>query len=263
MKADRPVWLGEDQRGWDHARIHRAVLEDERLGAYEIAVYVGLAIHAESRSGAARPAAATLAAYANMGERRVRTALDTLEQAGWIDVEQRPGMASVYRLLPPPTPARGADVPDRPLHDVPDHPGTTDRTSPARGADGREPGDENQGTRTTLFGDVPADEQPAGDPFDSFWREYPRRVAKQAAVRAWAKAIKVAHPSVIITGAARYATETAGRPTDKIAHPASWLNDRRWEDEPGVNATRQQQPQRGARAPVDQDRNAPAGRITL
>ena len=43
-------------------------------------------------------------------------------------------------------------------------------------------------------------------------------------------------PALLLLGAKRYAAETAGRARDKIALPASWLNDERWNDE-GIRRT--------------------------
>jgi hypothetical protein len=56
-------------------------------------------------------------------------------------------------------------------------------------------------------------------------------VGKQAAERAFAKACKVAEQSVIIAGAARYADDP-NRVDAFTAHPTTWLNAGRWNDEP-------------------------------
>lgn len=101
-RSSRPVWLGEDQRGWDHIRVHRQIILDSRMEAFHQAVYNGLALHAETRSGDCYPAETTLAIYAGCSERTVRDVLR--EMAGWkyIEIIRRPGKASIYRLLPPP-----------------------------------------------------------------------------------------------------------------------------------------------------------------
>lgn len=67
--------------------------------------------------------------------------------------------------------------------------------------------------------------------WDEFWRTYPRRTAKGAAERAWAKAIKKAAPEVIIQAAARFAADP-NREATYTPHPATWLNEQRWEDDP-------------------------------
>lgn len=68
--------------------------------------------------------------------------------------------------------------------------------------------------------------------FDDFWAVYPRRKAKEAARRAWAKAVKRVDPAVIVEGARRYAVECQGRDPKYVRHPATWLNGGCWEDEP-------------------------------
>jgi hypothetical protein len=70
--------------------------------------------------------------------------------------------------------------------------------------------------------------------FDEFWTSYPRRVGKEAARRKYDAIIKrgVEH-SAIIAGVARYVTKIKldGTETQYIAHPATWLNQGRWQDE--------------------------------
>lgn len=67
--------------------------------------------------------------------------------------------------------------------------------------------------------------------FTEFWRVYPKKVAKAGAVAAWTKALKTADPDAIIAGAMRYAAERTGQDPTYTAHPATWLNKGRWEDE--------------------------------
>lgn len=116
-KSQRPVWLGEDQRRWDHVRVHVCLLKDPRLGAEELAVYIGLAAHAELASGRSFPSQATLGAYAGLSDRTVRRVIDVLVEALYLRVEERPGKANVYVLLPPPrteipgSPDTGSEVP--------------------------------------------------------------------------------------------------------------------------------------------------------
>jgi hypothetical protein len=66
--------------------------------------------------------------------------------------------------------------------------------------------------------------------FDEFWSVYPRRVAKLAAQKAYAKALKIASPDKLIEGAKRYAAEKVG--DAYIKHPSTWLNGGCWDDEP-------------------------------
>ena len=78
-------------------------------------------------------------------------------------------------------------------------------------------------------------ELPEADLFDDFWAQYPHRngakKGKEAARKAWAKAIKArASPGQIIAGAMRYAGDRQvieGYAKD----PSTWLNGKGWEDE--------------------------------
>lgn len=66
--------------------------------------------------------------------------------------------------------------------------------------------------------------------FDEFWSAYPKKVGKGAAKKAWERAIESTTPAVVIAAAKRY--RDAPNRTDKFtAHPATWLNHGRWDDE--------------------------------
>jgi hypothetical protein len=69
--------------------------------------------------------------------------------------------------------------------------------------------------------------------FDAFWRIYPRKIGKGAAVKAYAKAIKKAAPDVILKALQGYKW-----PDDRefIPHASTWLNGERWADETTSNA---------------------------
>lgn len=70
--------------------------------------------------------------------------------------------------------------------------------------------------------------------FENFWSAYPRKVAKPEALKAWIKH----KPDAELAAAIVKGLETAKRSKDWlkdegqfIPHPATWLNNRRWEDE--------------------------------
>lgn len=65
--------------------------------------------------------------------------------------------------------------------------------------------------------------------FAAFYRAYPRKVARMAAEKAYAKARNSATAENILAGLARFEFPADPKYTP---HPASWLNGRRWEDEP-------------------------------
>jgi hypothetical protein len=67
--------------------------------------------------------------------------------------------------------------------------------------------------------------------YESFWEVFPRKVGKKAAHRAWLNAALDVDPSVIIAGALRYSTDPNREPAFTV-HPATWLNQGRWDDDP-------------------------------
>jgi len=67
--------------------------------------------------------------------------------------------------------------------------------------------------------------------FAEFWSVYPRKVGKTAAQKAFIKALTIADASVIIEGATRYANDP-NRSPEFTAHPTTWINQGRWDDDP-------------------------------
>lgn len=65
--------------------------------------------------------------------------------------------------------------------------------------------------------------------FDDFWRAYPRRVAKGAARKAFDKAIKKTDIETILKAVEAY--KVCKPDYQDWAHPSTWLNQERWEDE--------------------------------
>jgi len=75
---------------------------------------------------------------------------------------------------------------------------------------------------------------PQGDGFDDFWKEYPRKIAKHNALKAWFK-LKPDETlrGVILKAVARQSASDSWRAENGkyIPHPATWLNGHRWEDQ--------------------------------
>lgn len=74
------------------------------------------------------------------------------------------------------------------------------------------------------------------DGFDAFWSAYPRKVGKQPAIKAYAAAVKLVAPAALLAAIKVHSAywAKAGRDTEGIPHPATWLHQRRWEDELGL-----------------------------
>ena len=72
--------------------------------------------------------------------------------------------------------------------------------------------------------------------FELFWSDYPRKVGKKAAVRAFANALRSEPESGRIIAALQRQKEDLVRDGMKFCpHPATWLNEARWEDEPDAS----------------------------
>lgn len=74
------------------------------------------------------------------------------------------------------------------------------------------------------------------DRFDTFWKHYPRKVAKPNALKAWLKLKPDDDLTKKIISAVSKQNLSA-REEKFIPHPASWLNGQRWEDETTVANT--------------------------
>ena len=77
--------------------------------------------------------------------------------------------------------------------------------------------------------------------FMMFWSIYPRKVGKAAAHKAWKRAIKVAQRDSILSGAKSYAEEVLAseKALHFVSHPATWLNQEKWEDSVGQETKNQ------------------------
>ena len=82
-----------------------------------------------------------------------------------------------------------------------------------------------------LFPPAEADTPPAGG-FDEFYARYPRKVGKGSARRAYDKALKVTTHDNIMFGLSQQLASMEAKEKQFIAHPATWLNGERWDDEP-------------------------------
>lgn len=90
--------------------------------------------------------------------------------------------------------------------------------------------------KTAPLGQDPEPEMPQRqDPnalFGEWWQFVPRRVSKGQAEKAYRAALKHATPAELLAGIQRFAEQVQGEDPRFIAHPATWLNGKRWLDEP-------------------------------
>ena len=81
----------------------------------------------------------------------------------------------------------------------------------------------------------PSASESADDGFASFWKRYPKKVAKPQAVKAWRKTKPTGQLLAdLLAGLERHVASADWQKDGGqfIPHPATWLNARRWEDEP-------------------------------
>ncbi len=71
--------------------------------------------------------------------------------------------------------------------------------------------------------------------FDLFWNSYPKRVAKVCAIRAWRK-VKESEYENVMQGLEIWKQADQWQDVQFIPYPATFLNQRRWEDEVPRNA---------------------------
>jgi hypothetical protein len=187
-------------------------------------VLLVIADHASDDGTEAWPSQATIAAKASISIRTVQRAVNSLVAAGYLWMEKGAGGSAN---------CREDRRPHRYTINIKRLRGDIESTREERG----DIEANNGATLATPTGRLsrpmnhpnkPSNETPE---FDLFWKSYPIKVGKAAALKAWLKAIKVEAPDVIIQGAVRYA-EDPNRHPSFTAHAATWLNAHRWNDSP-------------------------------
>lgn len=78
---------------------------------------------------------------------------------------------------------------------------------------------------------TPSSKPSASTDFDTFWAQYPRKVGKEAARKAFVKALTKTTAGKIMDGVEQLRIEVAGKDQQFTPHAASWLNAGRWDDE--------------------------------
>lgn len=124
---------------------------------------------------------------------------------------------------------------------LPDHLRPKDQTDLSVPKDqDKGPKDQNRGDQkvSVIHKEEPLEEQPTevepiSNPFDEFWKAYPRKKDKGHARKTWDRVVKATDPAVIIAAAVQFRQwcEQDGTEPEFIPYPTTWLNGERWTDE--------------------------------
>jgi hypothetical protein len=231
-------------------------LEAGRISLLDLAVhdYLNLKANLVVGNGFSLPAGVCITSAAaihatcpsQISERAVQRSLKHLEKIGWIKTWKVRGKRGNYPVLL----CRAS------VHDLSGNEyrvngdGTRDWRQPALVAVGelsslrseadpklsgdREVRTENGEKNNTngacpVPGDANLESETKEAAFSVFWDRWPRRQAKSDARRAWMKIAMREYPG-IMTGLEKYRTSEQWK-RGVIPHPATWLNEKRWQDE--------------------------------
>jgi Helix-turn-helix domain len=178
-----------------------------------------IADHASDDGTEAWPSQATIATKASVSIRTVQRCVNSLVRLGYVRMEKHAGGSATCRE-------------DRRPHRY------TINLYKLRGdtMTGRQ-GETDGATSTPVTGrqqrpkNHPVEPPITTQSFDVFWKIYPRKVGKIAAKSAFEKALRVGTLEDILKGAERFASDP-NRQEQFTPHPATWLNQGRWGDEP-------------------------------
>ena len=203
-------------------------------------VLLAIADHSD-QDGVCWPGIRGLAKKTGLSERTINRTLAEIEMPGMVIIEKRTdssgrNLSNVYILgIPHEIPATDGGRVTGCHPGVSKAAGEGDRVSPK--GDGVSP------RRVTGCHPnhkiEPSTESPRTEyhkDFVQFWNFYPRKVAKGAALKAWAKVQKEGIPPETIL-AALGSQHLEDREMQFIPHPSTWLNHRRWEDDPAAGGS--------------------------
>jgi Helix-turn-helix domain len=208
------------------------------------AVHVALVIssHLNRKLGIAWPSLDYLAKKLDANERTVRRAIDELVTGGYIEKKRGgDGRANQYRIVISDRTNLSDQNPIRPDKNVqsvksrPDKSVIADRTNLSFQTGQKCPPNPLNEPYEEPFEDISS--EPTGrktdgaSGFDAFWQQYPKKVAKGAARKAYVSALNKARPEEILAGAMRYSQERSLSDPTFTKHPATWLNKECWADE--------------------------------
>jgi hypothetical protein len=213
----------------------RAVIDRSKAKGSARLLLVILAEHLNEKTRRCDPSVATLAREANTTPRTVARLLAELKVDGEIEIATGGGRnhCNAYTI-------RAAENPDSDDIVSDENPDTRDRVSSSEtltrvtGFDGETLTNQvrNTDTRVTQTIRNQKDSLTADDAdFAAFWSAYPRKVAKPAALKAWRSAKDRPSLADLLAALDRHKGSEQWQSARFIPHPATWINQQRWDDE--------------------------------
>jgi hypothetical protein len=262
-----PIATFEDRDDW-----LRLLLAAELSPGVKV-VGARVALHHNVKTGQCNPAIGKLVLGTDMSESTVRRMIRELEFRGWLRVDRTLGRHSnSFELLAPTlsdgtgfnpvnsdtvegsNPISADRVQDAPtLSTVTPQPCQNQPNPVTADTQNRESRTENRTAKKidSLQLDLGDDSglrgrSPSSDAdFESWYQQFPKHVAKAAALKAYRAVItkKLATPAELLAGAMRYAAERSGQDPKYTKHASTWLNGGCWDDEPSPIGTTCGQPE--------------------
>lgn len=231
----------------------RAAIVASTLASTARHVALTLSLHMDGDGGSCWPSVPTIAAETGLREETVRRHLAGLVAGGWLDRRERPGRtpmwtAAVPADAPESTPRPAESDPDPSRQTLPLAPNATPRVSrvdPSRltrvTPRAKREGSTSRGLQEDVSKTprplvlVSEDAAPDIDAlFAAWYAEYPRKVGRPNALRAFRAHAIAAGVDAVTAGLARWVEHWRAEGTEQrfIPHPATWLNQHRWDDPP-------------------------------
>jgi hypothetical protein len=200
MKVQPGIFRGKLEFENQFTQIHNAWVRDSKL-SYKAK---GLLTYLLSHEVGYTITIGQIIRESNDGRQAVRSALEELIQAGYLETKRTTDQRGYNAGL-----AYYIKDPAKPKSENPtlDNPTLDNRTA----------------IENNLIKNKKKEDKETTNKFETFWSLYPRKIAKADALKAWAKATKTQDPERLIKLTRAYAEGRLPEAT-YIPYPASWLN---------------------------------------
>jgi hypothetical protein len=203
-----PLIRGHHSFDDQFAQIPNAWLRDARLSLKAIGLLAQIMTHVPGWNMSIN----SLAQRNNVGRDQIRTAIQELEEFGYLTREQSREDGKFSETI-----WRTSDPTEIPLSENSTTVNPTTKNTITK--------EEQIKNNERIYSD-------SENEFESFWSHYPKKVDKGAAIRAFRKALKTYPASEVIEGAKRYAEDPNLPEKQFIKNPATWLNAESWNNGP-------------------------------